>query len=88
MYGTGAHYRVSLHVQFKYLIVFTPHVQYLPVWAKGLTKRKLLRYISCLLIPKNRGCPKSILLLSQRLNKLSIKYREKINFWNLRGRIT
>ena len=33
---TGTLYRVSLHVQFKYLTVFLPHVQYLPVRAKGL----------------------------------------------------
>ena len=33
---TGTLYRVSLHVWFKYLMVFLPHVQYLPVWAKGL----------------------------------------------------
>ena len=34
---TGTLYRVSLHVQFKYLMVFLLHVQYLPVQAKGLT---------------------------------------------------
>ena len=33
---TGTLYRVSLHVRFKYLMVFLPHVWYLPVQAKGL----------------------------------------------------
>ena len=42
---TGTLYRVSLHVQFKYLMVFTPHVQYLPVQAKGLNHLPLVQGI-------------------------------------------
>ena len=33
---TGTLYRVSLHIRFKYLMVFLLHVQYLPVRVKGL----------------------------------------------------
>ena len=34
---TGTLYRVSLHMWFKYLMVFLLHVRYLPVQVKGLT---------------------------------------------------